>query len=276
MLLPEVLYKYRTVDGHTSELLTQRRAYLPSLGELNDPFEGRVVLAKLVRGRPYWPLFQHTLRRVYGELRERELAETWIRHVASTAAEPWPEDLIRRTVYQLLTDPEGFLARWDPKQGHDNTMRIRRQDARVFCMSATALSIPMWSYYADGHKGICIGFRPSEDPFLCEAQPVGYREDYPDVHDHEVDDDEYFRLTVLTKSQDWSHEKEWRVVRWKDRLSMTELKPACFQTVIFGCEVTPERRSEVMEWARAGGLGVSFQIARPAERRFALELAPCT
>lgn len=40
--IPDVLYKYRPWNDYTKKILTDGELYFPSIGKLNDPFEGSI------------------------------------------------------------------------------------------------------------------------------------------------------------------------------------------------------------------------------------------
>lgn len=76
---------------------------------------------------------------------------------------------------------------------------------KVACFSETPLSILMWSYYANNHKGICLMFDFTNDNFIkCNCHKV----QYSDIYKTRLGlFDNYF-----TKSRQWEHEQEWRIV----------------------------------------------------------------
>jgi hypothetical protein len=88
----------------------------------------------------------------------------------------------------------------------------------------------MWHHYADRYRGAVLGFRSNDDNdnFLLVAEPVSYLEAKPDVYtDHGLAKllclkgnaaaRKTFQLGTYTKSDDWSYEKEWRVVTYADK-----------------------------------------------------------
>jgi|GEM_PF-3580970 len=81
------------------------------------------------------------------------------------------------------------------------------------CLTAERGSTLMWSYYAEGHTGICVHFDATQVPFG-NAEKVVYVRDYPEIplplggHDP----NEFIRKALYTKSDAWSHEREYRLV----------------------------------------------------------------
>lgn len=86
------------------------------------------------------------------------------------------------------------------------------QTSLGICSLSTAKDdMQMWAYYADGHRGICIGFEASHvDSIFNEAKPVVYQHEFSSVIDNSQKEIE---KVILTKCESWSHEKEWRIIK---------------------------------------------------------------
>lgn len=70
-------------------------------------------------------------------------------------------------------------------------------------------SLLMWAYYASSHKGFCIEYdlttqQAKEDYFVNNIQKVNYSDNFPINYIN--------GLAFFTKSQEWSHEQEWRLI----------------------------------------------------------------
>lgn len=84
----------------------------------------------------------------------------------------------------------------------------------VACFSELNHSFPMWGYYAVDHKGLCIGYDLKELISQYNCMPVIYSREL--VVYKENDADKNIWLSVLTKSDEWQHEREWRIVKRAD------------------------------------------------------------
>lgn len=87
----------------------------------------------------------------------------------------------------------------------------------ILCFSDNWQSPVMWAHYADKHKGVCLGFDIGELNGEPLAHPVSYApERLPFQLDQEKDlmgiDERYVRALLYTKAQQWSYEREYRVV----------------------------------------------------------------
>ena len=81
------------------------------------------------------------------------------------------------------------------------------------CLADRRDSTLMWSYYSDGHTGICIHFEATNSPFS-GAKRVIYSQQFPEVPlpFAELDPNELINLALFTKSDVWDHEHEYRLI----------------------------------------------------------------
>lgn len=110
--------------------------------------------------------------------------------------------------------------------GNDSTS-VLLNGIFVSCFTSTVDSILMWSYYANGHKGVCYEF-DIPDAEYCEMDfsEVNYAEERPEIKIHittqnsedEVNVDQessYIKKNIhriiTTKSNVWKHENEIRL-----------------------------------------------------------------
>jgi Protein of unknown function (DUF2971) len=123
-------------------------------------------------------------------------------------------------VVELASDGAGLQALRDHWAALVPTMRI-------LCLTESPNHVAMWHHYADCYRGIVLGFSCNEatDSALLVAEPIQYLDAKPDVYtDHglakilclrtDAAARETIRLATLTKSDDWSYEKEWRIVSY--------------------------------------------------------------
>ncbi|QKE63986.1 DUF2971 domain-containing protein [Aquipseudomonas campi] len=164
-------------------------------------------------------------------------------------------------VFRLRT-PDAVSEEWREKIG-------------ILCLTEDPLNILMWSHYAQNHTGICIGFDTGELPFS-SAMQINYREERPKA---EFDSDALIEHVLLTKSQHWKYEKEWRVLKRTietDELSfyhntfknnpekLDEIAEAIEQnggpgtyifethairSIFFGARITPKNRDSIIQTA---------------------------
>jgi hypothetical protein len=137
-------------------------------------------------------------------------------------------------------------------------------DLRVLCLSEIKDSLLMWSHYAANHTGAVIEFRyiPTLDNCLGAAKAVRYETMMPALATCPEDmvsvafgekslrmEDEYDKL-FLTKSAEWSYEKEWRII-WHSREKVPMLyddypfNPLEISSICLGCKMSDENRTDI-------------------------------
>lgn len=102
--------------------------------------------------------------------------------------------------------------------GFAKTSGYVRLDCRISCFSEVWDSILMWSYYAQSHKGVCVEYDLSKlnqnnvlnRQIIQSMSKVHYSPIRADalVSEHEED----WLNFVMSKSDVWAHEHEWRIV----------------------------------------------------------------
>lgn len=120
----------------------------------------------------------------------------------------------------------------------------------------------MWAYYANNGKGVCLGFDIKSDDLLKNnCRKVQYS-------NHFVLDapgfDHYFR-----KSEQWSHEQEWRVVC---DTAEEYIPTNSLSTLILGCKISGEMRTEFLALGKTKGLDI-YEI-KPSTEKYELLLKP--
>ena len=81
---------------------------------------------------------------------------------------------------------------------------------RVYCLGPDCNNLLMWSHYADSHRGICLEFS-TQNKVMCCAQQIEYRGDFPVLALYSDDQDDNL-VPLLTKSNVWTYESEYRLV----------------------------------------------------------------
>ena len=99
----------------------------------------------------------------------------------------------------------------------DTLSRLWAERIGVLCLSEDHTNLLMWAHYADSHRGICVGFdsshsffcrRIARDDELRQLRKLSYSKDRPHI---ELVNAVGFS-DFLTKSMDWSYEREWRML----------------------------------------------------------------
>lgn len=169
---------------------------------------------------------------------------------------------------------------------HD--VAVAEQQYNVACFSEDNTSSLMWGHYADGHKGFCLEYDFTEILADCAQScnevrscnkfllglpiaPICYSENRFDATDgvlsiiqHEltreakIDMKNYFSdmllivKCLLTKSNDWKYEKEWRLFNQypndiKAHRPILKLKP---KAIYLGCFIKQDDKDELLSIAK--------------------------
>lgn len=156
---------------------------------------------------------------------------------------------------------------------------ITRKRIGIGCFCKTEKSDIMWSKYSDDHKGMCLQFDVLADPELFTlAKPVNYVDVLPE-YNHFTDSNDIVNKVILTKTKDWQHEQEIRVVKGPSEMKTKEngqpfsFNPLALTKVIFGCKASNETINKYKELCKNNKLEhVRFSQMYPKDYgRFELE-----
>ena len=164
-------------------------------------------------------------------------------------------------------------------------------------MSETGASHLAWSVYADGGRGCLIEFdsrhpwfdaRKSNDDSFRHLRPVKYVAARKPNSILGITDDE----VLYTKTNEWSFEKEWRIIRnfndaqeivGKDvygaDVLLFDIPPSAIRSVILGYRTAPPLENELREIVAAnpGLLHIIFRGAvLEANGHIRIEIRPAT
>jgi len=137
-------------------------------------------------------------------------------------------------------------------------------DDRIFCVVEDYDNLLMWAHYADCHKGAVIKLRciPELDVPLCAAMPIIYSNIMPVLS---IIKNRYYNIKTgrelvrklfYVKSNDWSYEKEWRVV-WKKTVDnvqnydMYNILKEEIEGIYLGCKMSDYDKNEILKIVNA-------------------------
>jgi hypothetical protein len=232
------LYHYEGFNSaYLEDCLVEQRIHCSDPANLNDPWDCR-------------PWFNENA------LEDPKVREDFMEWLFSfTPSAPVPEDQLELYKESLRNDPvarkellgkfsRGFMAmipgRW-----------------RIYCLTPVAHSTLMWSHYADNHRGICLEFSTDHSLFG-SAQKVEYLSSYPGWNPKALMDRTSPHM-LLSKSSDWSYEKEYRIVGLGEGVpsplaghalelkgQFLALPTGALKAVIVGCELDVDPVKEVV------------------------------
>src|SRR6266566_3851587 len=177
---PPLLHRYRKPNERALEEIIKQQIFASSPDGLNDPFEYSAPV--------FWN--RDPLRRYFMEIYAPEMG------ISATEAakqfDTYPHDLVSQKLSAGLAET--------------------RQDSGIICLTAIPNSIRMWSYYAQAHEGICVGFDTQAGPFWAAMKVVYQDPDAPlDIASILLNDPSELAAHIsLRKAAEWEFEQEYR------------------------------------------------------------------
>lgn len=193
---------YRYMKSYGFDTLRDGRFKLASVLDLNDPFEG--------------------LGRCVGLLTEMAAKEYF--REANRQNIPFSESGFE-VIWNRLSDVE----RHSLREMYSDRIRSRVLDRTlvsfmyVLCLSTCEDGDPaqklMWSHYADGYKGVRIGFRMEDPQFPLYFDSLKYCWERPILDlskitklENDEETNRFWIQNLTTKSNEWAYERECRII----------------------------------------------------------------
>lgn len=211
------LYRYRSNMEYIIDEIEHQYIHLTDLSSLNDPFDSSCVVSYEEALKQQYP-FSFFLNSCdflckyewYNSVRQDAQAK-WSDTVSLEEFSSIVSSLIPSDIPSCLKHPasisEIYYERclWFPEK--------RFPAGKVACFSERNNSLPMWSYYANSHYGVCFKYDLQmldlSDPVYEITKNSIHKVWYSDIC-HEDKDGTF---SPFFKSQEWSHEQEWRLFR---------------------------------------------------------------
>jgi hypothetical protein len=170
----------------------------------------------------------------------------------------------------------------------ETNLKAMRDSYALLCVSKTHDNLLMWAHYAKDHSGCVLGLRcrPEFDRPLCALKPVKYSSVFPVIASlpeyikHvtgqiELDFGEVFERFVLTKSDHWCYEQEWRgLSQLNDRTAGFDFEPLITQelgAVYLGVKLDSAHREQLLAIVRRDFPDTDVFQAVPSKHTYALE-----
>ncbi len=195
------------------------------------------------------------------------------------------EAILRFTKQQVISDdPFGQFDLVDLAEPHFTAI----DNYFFFCMTRNAKSIPLWGYYGDNHRGVCLEFDfsvaipqwldDSSKPWKIETNPeipfvddVRYQDRLdgftlaPDGHPNlSVDDSDLFGFKKL---KCWEHEAEVRMRLCRNPAKPNEIPPqgipwkiekSWLKSVYFGLRTDQKAKNQIVALANSTDFDCQF------------------
>src|SRR5262245_47872373 len=143
----------------------------------------------------------------------------------------------------------------------------------------------MWSYYAEGHRGISVRFGTDVSRLerffrsfdlrgvSAAVFKVQYSEEFPKVNYYKTPNMERLKAVLGTKAAAWKHEEEWRIVL-PNRSGYFPIPPGTVTGIIFGMRTPPEHEKTIRNWVVRREPAIELLRVCHKPGSFLLELVP--
>ena len=151
--------------------------------------------------------------------------------------------------FNALNDPmEGryFYFGDDVTEGFRRAIYQSKTRRNILSLSQTKTNTLLWSYYANGHKGVAFGVRiPPAAQAIAETRHVTYDNGVHIGPKEARRNPDLVALDILTQKQlPWSHEREVRV------FSPNSFIPVTISELVLGCLIEPADEALISNIAR--------------------------
>lgn len=224
---PSRLYKYKSFNVDSLDLLVSDRLYYADPTTFNDPLDCNPSVLNDIDDLNELNAILHKLVKENHQ-KELQKAATKIKYRGPKTLEKIEmlgESEARKLISSIVESVDFFGDDFFDSASH-YIKRYLLKNYKIGVLSlAKKFNCPlMWSHYADQHKGFCIGYDVSENE-SAEIYPVDYKGKRfirtQQVHDMLFGDSDNLRNTakkeidrviLLSKAPSWKYENEYRVI----------------------------------------------------------------
>jgi hypothetical protein len=142
----------------------------------------------------------------------------------------------------------------------------------TFCLSAKNADLLMWAHYGDSHRGVCLQF-DAEVSVMAEAQAVKYVPKRVPLNRYAHAREEMMTNALLTKSDHWAYEEEWRALR-SGSPGPVKIDPGCLTGIVIGGLASAKTIAAVRDMARQRGTPIALYHAVTSTTEYEIRIEP--
>lgn len=260
--VPEKLYKYHKFDDemHYKGLLGKNELYCASPKLFNDPFDCKISPAFELGSDDdiYKKFLYHVISENPSLPAQAQNRIAWKVFKENIEILRSPELLRKRTEWQI----DNLFGICSFSEKNDNLL--------------------MWSHYTDSHKGFCVEFDFNmlhsiamnyiKIDQLVNLEKVDYSNEYPILNPYlSIDDTKNYLNGLLTKSEVWEYEEEWRIIYSDNPNESIELPDKVITGVYFGVKCGNDEIDIAKKLFKGKSSKPIFYKAKLKNREFGLE-----
>lgn len=284
--LPELLYKYRTIDekGYALDNLRTSTLHLSPANKMNDPYDSAALFEPYGGVNTVELLLKHsdlTERRQQEILAAPDQLDAFLRDLLTGQEHHFQESDINEVIQKFKKFTKDVFNYHDIALKESFASLIQRCVC-ICSLSERLDSLPLWAHYAGNHKGFAMEYDfsrlPSDDLIRKLLWPVSYSGVYNSrlTLKGRLGNEERNNLiptiAALHKASDWMYEREWRLVVQAGPSSNGESMRAPLKAVYLGAEIEAMHAQQVTEAAVIANVPVFQMQLVPHE--FRMEAIP--
>lgn len=301
-LMPNKLYRYRSVSPHNIDALRTDSVYTVTSNKFNDPFDTMLqidlpAIKSLITATANTD-FLRLLKNMIISKMEPPVLEIMLgdshKQIINNLlkADLSDEASINKKLKEMLPVIIQFINVSEPLIVHEIQM-----SATYACFSECVNSITMWSHYADYHKGFVVGYPKSRFSFdnvlriNSGIYPVVYTDKRYNgnnlfawalykvlgIQVNQLDNLDFIKASIH-KSTDWAYENEWRLInftptqnREKPEITPVKIKPS---EIYYGVKISYDDKHTLHDIASKKGLKEYDMYIDNNSSRYALSFKP--
>lgn len=260
--LPKSIFKYRAYNDHSIKNLEDDTIWLADPKTLNDPFDcaHTINFSKIQKSK------SKSLAQGFFEIRDTSNHITEEQKASILSMDDPMNELTEHILNSSKFNDKQRRMMLDMMNNAYEEMSLAfsskiSSSFKLCSFSEFKNSILMWAHYSDYHKGFCIEYDiegrsfSNIDYVKRFLYPVIYQKEILDLTEHfdrGINDEQFNNLlpslAALIKAEEWSYEKEWRLVFSNNVLQ--EERPYEIgkpKAVYLGAKIEPEKQQVIME-----------------------------
>lgn len=253
---PAKFYKYKPMDEISSDrvkrIICNNEIFFAPATTFNDPFDLRPVFSLNATERTKRKDYERLVKKFEPSLSRRERRAESRKVIAGPLRKENMVDLtetMQKQFADFLTTQIGILS-----------------------VSTKNDDILMWAHYADSHRGVCLEFDGSF-AFMAHSHRVAYSIERRPINQYLDDNDTALQKVLLTKSEHWRYEDEWRLIR-NEGPGLVQFRPHNLTGVIIGAQAGRVTEEYIKEWATQRTTPISIYKASASNSTYSLDIRP--
>lgn len=231
--LPPKFFKYRSLATEQDrqrlrQVVVEGKIYFPPAKFFNDPFDLHPVIDLTAPRHVQRKDYERLAKKYEGLGRAKRRKEA-------------------RRVMKTSMSPRNIAATTRAIQ--DQHARVLTETVGVLCLCKKRDDILMWSHYADSHKGVCLEF-DGMSKFMAHAQEVKYSKTREPIRPYHETQEQMMEKALLTKSDRWAYEDEYRLLRYEGGPGLVEFRPHNLTGIIVGANADRATNDLIDGWIK--------------------------